>query len=106
MEKSATSIAALGLFFNLFILCKPYKGFGLLVLTWYRFLLADVFNFLVMYGMIFVAFLMALQTLHNASYDYLLWMDQTDTILPQVQEAINKIYPSGGPAQDRTCHTC
>jgi hypothetical protein len=93
VEKSATSMAALSLFFNLFILCKPYKGFGLLVLTWYRFLLADVFNFLVMYGMIFLAFLIALQTLHNASYDYLFWMDQTDTIFPQVQAAINKIYP-------------
>jgi hypothetical protein len=94
MEKNATSIAALGIFFNLFILCKPYRGFGLLVLTWYRFLLADVFNFLVMYGMIFVAFLMALQTLHNANISYLMWMDQTDTILPQVQAAIGTLFPN------------
>ena len=92
-EKNATSIAALGLFFNLFILCKPYKGFGLLVLTWYRFLLADLFNFLVMYSMIFAAFLIAIQTLHNANYSYVMWMEQTDTILPQVQAAIQTQFP-------------
>jgi hypothetical protein len=97
IEKSATSIAALGLFFNLFILCKPYKGFGLLVLTWYRFLLADVFNFLVMYCMIFLAFLIALQTLHNASFDFLFWMDQSETILPQVQAAMSNRYPDALP---------
>jgi hypothetical protein len=93
MEKNATAISALGLFFNLFILCKPYRGFGLLVLTWYRFLLADVFNFLVMYGMVFVAFLIALQTLHNANISYLMWMDQTDIIFPQVQAAIGILFP-------------
>jgi hypothetical protein len=93
MEKNCTSIAALGLFFNLFILCKPYKGFGLLVLTWYRFLLADLFNFLVMYCMVFTAFLIAIQTLHNANYEFLMWLDQTDSILPRVREAIGKQYP-------------
>jgi hypothetical protein len=96
-EKNATAIAALGLFFNLFILCKPYKGFGLLVLTWYRFLLADVFNFLVMYCMIFLAFLIALQTLHNSYFEYLIWMDQSDDILPRVQAAIQKLYPRADP---------
>ena len=93
-EKNCTSIAALALFFNLFIVCKPYKGFGLLVLTWYQFLLSEVFNFLVMYGMIFTAFLIALQTVHNANYAYLMWMDQTDSIFPQVQQAIGKLYPN------------
>ena len=93
-EKNCIAIAALGLFFNLFILCKAYKGFGLLILTWYRFLLADLFNFLAMYCMVFTAFLIALQTLHNANYEYLLWMDQTDRIFPQVQHAIGKIYPN------------
>ena len=92
-EKNATSIAALCLFFNLFILCKPYKGFGLLVLTWYRFLLADLFNFLVMYSMIFIAFLIAIQTLHNANYAYIMWMEQTDTIFPRVEAAIKVQFP-------------
>ena len=99
-EKGCTSIAALGLFFNLFILCKPYKGLGLLVLTWYRFLLTDVFNFLVMYAMIFTAFLIALQTLHNANFEYLMWMDQTGTIFPQIQSSIAKMFPAASAYPD------
>ena len=91
-EKNATSIAALVLFFNLFIVCKPYRGLGVLVQTMYRFLLKDVFHFLVMYGMLFLAFLLALQTLHNANAEYLTWMDATDEILPRVERAQNLTY--------------
>jgi hypothetical protein len=91
-EKNCTAIAALVLFFNLFIVCKPYQGLGVLVQTMYRFLLKDVFHFLVMYGMLFVAFMLALQTLHNANLEYLTWMDTTDTILPQVEKAQNLTY--------------
>ena len=101
-EKNATSIAALILFFNLFIICKPFKGFGLLVLTWYRFLLADLFNFLVMYSIVFVAFLMAVQTLHNGNHTYLMWMDQTDAIVPQVEASIRTQYPLASPADNLT----
>jgi hypothetical protein len=91
-EKTCTAIAALVLFFNLFIVCKPYRGLGVLVQTMYRFLLKDVFHFLVMYGMLFVAFLLALQTLYNADREYLTWMDNTNTILPQVEKAQNLAY--------------
>ena len=92
-EKNAIAIAALALFFNLFILCKPYKGLGLLVLTWYRFLLSDLFSFLIMYCIVFTAFLIALQTLHDANYAYLMWMETTDNIFPQVQQAIGLQFP-------------
>jgi hypothetical protein len=91
-EKNCTALAALVLFFNLFIVCKPYQGLGVLVQTTYRFLLKDVFHFLVMYAMLFVAFLLALQTLHNANWEYLAWMDTTNTILPQVEKAQNLTY--------------
>jgi hypothetical protein len=102
VEKNATAIAALGLFFNLFILCKPYKGFGLLVLTWYRFLIAEFFNFFVMYSMIFVAFLIAVQTLNNANDVFIRWMEQSEDILPQVQDAIRVQYPDANAAGDLT----
>ena len=87
MEKNATAIAAMFLFLNLFVIFKPYKGIGLLVLTIYRFLLSDVFNFLLMYSVFFLAFLLALQTLHNANHVYLAWMDITSDIVPQVCHA-------------------
>lgn len=89
-------MAALMLFFNLFIVCKPFKRFGLLVLTWYRFLLSDLYNFLVMYLMMFAAFRVALQTQHNANYFYIMWMEQTDTVIPQVQAAIKDQFPLAG----------
>ena len=91
-EKNATSIVGLLLFFNLFIVCQPYQDLGVLVQTMYRFLLKDVFNFLVMYGMLFLAFLLALQTLHNANVHYLQWMDATPEILPLVEKAQNLTY--------------
>jgi hypothetical protein len=93
-EKNCTSIAALVLFLNLFIVCKPYQGLGLLVQTTYRFLLKDVFSFLVMYGMLFTAFLFALQTLNNANADYLIWIETNDEILPQIEKVQNLSYLS------------
>jgi hypothetical protein len=84
VEMSATSIASLFLFFNLFVVCKPYEGIGLLVLTIYKFLVSDVFNFLVMYAIFFVSFLIALQTLHNSNHVFLAWMDRTEVIAPQI----------------------
>ena len=102
LEKNCTAVAALGLFFNLFILCKPYTGLGRLVMTWYRFLLSDVFNFLAMYSIIFVAFLLALQNEHRANYEFLMWMDQTDTIFPRVQQAIGRRFPLAANLTDLT----
>jgi hypothetical protein len=93
-EKNCTSIAALVLFLNLFIVCKPYQGLGLLVQTTYRFLLKDVFSFLVMYGMLFTAFLFAVQTLNNANADYLIWIETNDEILPQIEKVQNLSYLS------------
>jgi hypothetical protein len=90
IEKNATSIASLFLFFNFFVICKPYEGIGLLVLTVYKFLVSDVFNFLFMYSVFFVSFLLALQTLHNSNYVYLSWMDITEAILPQVVSVTDK----------------
>ena len=84
MERDATAIAALFLFLNLFIVCKPYKGIGLLVLTIYKFLVSDIFTFLVMYSIFFAAFLLALQTLHNANHVFLAWMDETSEVIRQV----------------------
>jgi hypothetical protein len=92
VEKNSTAIAALVLFFNLFIICKPYQGLGVLVQTMNRFLLKDVFNFLVMYGMLFLAFLLGLQTLHNANYEFLIWMDNTDQVFPMIKESQNLAY--------------
>ena len=83
-EKNCTCIAAVLLFFNLFVIFRPYEGIGLLVLTIYRFLVSDVFNFLLMYAILFVAFLLGLQTLHNANHIFLAWMDITEDIVPQV----------------------
>jgi hypothetical protein len=64
VDKHATSIATLAHFaFNYLVISKPYDGIGLLVLTTYKFLVSsDVFNFLFMYSVIFVSFLLALQT--------------------------------------------
>ena len=84
VEKNVTSVAALILFMNLMIVCKPLKGVGLLVLTTYKFLVSDVFHFLVMYATFFAAFFLALQTQHNANHVYLAWMDTTNDIVPQV----------------------
>ena len=84
-EKNATAVAALFLFINLFIVCKPYKGIGLLVLTIYQFLVSDVFNFLIMYSIFFTAFLLCLQTLHGANHIFLAWMETTTTIAPQIE---------------------
>ena len=85
MEKQSTAIASLFLFLNLFIVCKPYKGIGVLVLTIYKFLVSDVFTFLIMYSIFFAAYLLALQSLHNANHIYLAWIDYTSRIVPQVQ---------------------
>ena len=84
-EKNATAIACIFLFLNLLVSGKPYKGVGYLVLTIYRFLVKDVFNFVIMYSIFFVAFLLALQTMHNADHVYLNWMEYTTTIFPQIQ---------------------
>ena len=83
-EKNATAMASLLLFLNFFVVCKPYEGIGMLVLIIYKFLVSDVFNFLVMYSTFFAAFLIALQTLHNANHVFLSWVDITDTIVPQI----------------------
>ena len=84
-EKNATAIACIFLFLNLLVSGKPYKGVGYLVLTIYRFLVKDIFNFVIMYSIFFVAFLLALQTMHNADHVYLYWMEYTTTIFPQIQ---------------------
>ena len=84
-EKNATAIACIFLFLNLLVSGKPYKGVGYLVLTIYRFLVKDIFNFVIMYSIFFVAFLLALQTMHNADHVYLNWMEYTTTIFPQIQ---------------------
>ena len=84
-EKNAMAVAAIFFFFNLFIVCKPYKGIGLMVLTIYRFLVNDVFNFLVMYSIFFTAFLLALQSLHNANHVFLAWMDSTTVVVSQIE---------------------
>jgi len=90
-EKNATTAAALFIFLNLFIVLKPYKSMGLLVLTIYKFLVTDVFIFLLMYGMFFAAFLLAMQTLHKSHAVYLEWMDHTDQIIPQVYAATGDV---------------
>ena len=84
-EKNAISVACLFLFLNLFVSCKPYKELGFLVLTIYKFLVSDVFNFLVMYCMFFAGFLLALQTIHNANHVFLAWVEYTTSIFPQIQ---------------------
>jgi hypothetical protein len=95
-EKNSTAIAGLFLFLNLVTVCKPYKGIGLLVLTTFKFLVSDVFNFLIMYSTLFAGFLLALQTLHNANRVYLAWMDFAPWIFPQVTSANSSpIDPNG-----------
>ena len=90
-EKDTTAIAALFLFINCFIVCKPYEGIGVLCLTIYTFLVSDVFNFLVMYAMFFCAFLISLQTLHNANHVFLAWMDVTTVIARQITNLTNDL---------------
>ncbi len=85
IEKNSTAIAALFLFINLITVCKPYEGIGLLVLTTYKFLVSDVFNFILMYCTLFAGFLLTLQTLHNSNRVYLAWLDASHSIFPQVK---------------------
>ena len=83
-EKNATAVASIFFFFNLFIICKPYKGIGVLVLTVYRFLVSEIFNFLIMYSIFFTAFLLCLQTLHSANHVFLAWMDSSPAVVNQI----------------------
>jgi hypothetical protein len=97
-EKNSTAAAALVLYFNLFIVCKPYQGLGVLVQTTYRFLLKDVKHFLLMYGMLFLAFLLALQTLHSSNAHYLGWMETSTEIPPQIEKVQSLAYLANGDA--------
>ena len=92
VEKNVVSITALVLFFNHFIVFKPYRGLGVLVQTMYRLFFKDVFDFLIMIAKLSLAFLLALQTLHISNMKFLAWMDQSTDMLPQIQKAENLIY--------------
>jgi hypothetical protein len=81
VEKNTTAIAGLLLFVNLLFVARPIKIVGLLVLTLYRFLVTDVFRFLIVYSAFFVAFLIALQTLNNAHENFLAWMENDEETL-------------------------
>jgi hypothetical protein len=87
VEKNTTSMAALLLFVNLLFVARPIKIVGLLVLTLYRFLVTDVFRFLIVYSAFFIAFLIALQMLNNTHEGFLAWMENDeDTLLPKMDK--------------------
>ena len=105
IEKNSTAIAALFLFLNLIAVCKPYEGIGLLVLTTYKFLISDVFNFIIMYSTLFAGFLLALQTLHNSNRVYLAWLDSSTLIFPQVKAVTSgAVYLENSNPSDRPEH--
>jgi hypothetical protein len=65
-EKNATAIAAILLFSNLLNLLRPIKIFGVLFLIIYRVIVTDLFRFTIVYMTLFLAFLLAIQTIYSA----------------------------------------
>eukprot|EP00291_Cryptomonas_curvata_P024454 CAMPEP_0172156042 /NCGR_PEP_ID=MMETSP1050-20130122/2967_1 /TAXON_ID=233186 /ORGANISM="Cryptomonas curvata, Strain CCAP979/52" /LENGTH=1139 /DNA_ID=CAMNT_0012825019 /DNA_START=308 /DNA_END=3727 /DNA_ORIENTATION=+ len=66
-EKNATAIAGLFLFTNLLNMLRPIQIFGAFFITIFKMIVTDLFRFSVVYLSLFLAFLIAIQTLYAAN---------------------------------------
>lgn len=70
-EKNATVFAGLFLFSNLLNLLRPVEDFGTTFLSIYQMIVTDLFRFSVVYMSLFLAFLVAIQTIFSANNYFL-----------------------------------
>jgi hypothetical protein len=70
-EKNATAFSGLFLFSNLINLLRPVKIFGTTFLSIYQMIVTDLFQYTVVYMSLFLAFLVAIQTIFAANNHYL-----------------------------------
>ncbi len=70
-EKNATAIAGLFLFVNLLNMLRPIEIFGAFFITIFKMIVTDLFRFSVVYLSMFLAFLVAIQTLYQSNNHFL-----------------------------------